>query len=71
MKLNPTQKAELLLYMQTQPNPNKGGRYQEDKVKHQLDDLIKRFNRENQEVQQKKDAARAKHLKRFARKAKV
>ena len=63
MKLNPTQKAELLLYMQTQPNLNKGGRYQ--------DDLIKRFNRENQEVQQKKDAARAKHLKRFARKAKV
>lgn len=70
MKLNPTQKAELQS-LQAQLNLNKGGRYQDDKVKHQLDDLIKRFNRENQEVQQKKDAARAKHLKRFARKAKV
>ena len=68
MKLNPTQKAELQS-LQAQLNLNKGGRYQDDKVKHQLDELLKRFNRENQEVQRKKDNVRAKHLKRFARKA--
>ena len=68
MKLNPSQKAELQS-LQAQLNLNKGGRYQDDKVKQQIDDLLKRFNRENQEVQRKKDVARSKHLKRFARKA--
>ena len=68
MKLNPSQKKELQS-LQLQLNHSKGGRYNEDKVKHQLEELLKRFNLENQQLQEKKEAARAKHLKRFARKA--
>ena len=65
MKLNPSQKARLQALQSS--NTSKGGRYQEDKIKHQIDDLLKLFWYENKEIRLKKEAQRAKHLKRFER----
>lgn len=66
MKLNPSQKKELEI-LQAQNRNNKGGRYQEDKTKEQVDNLLKKFYFQNKESRLKKDAQRAKHLKRFNR----